>query len=55
MQKSIMITERHKEYSHASQVRFDSDISIRPIYPTLRMNLLVPEATIGDVLTLEHE
>jgi DNA-binding SARP family transcriptional activator len=40
MQKSIMITERHKEYSHASQVRFDSDISMRKIFPTLRIKLL---------------
>ncbi len=55
MQQVIMITERHKEYSHASQVRFDGDISIWPIYPTLRMNLLVPDATMGDVLTLESE
>ena len=35
-----MITERHKEYSHASKVRFEGDRSIRPIFPTLRMNLL---------------
>jgi hypothetical protein len=55
MQQVIIRTERHKEYSYASQLRFDGEISIRPIYPTLRMNLLVPEATIGDVLTLEHE
>jgi DNA-binding SARP family transcriptional activator len=40
MQQVIMITERHKEFSHASQVRFDADISIRPLYPTLRINLL---------------
>jgi DNA-binding SARP family transcriptional activator len=40
MQKVIMITERHKEYSHVGQVSFDGDISIRQIFPTLRMNLL---------------
>lgn len=40
MQQVIMIAERHKEYSHASKVRLDGDISIRPIFPTLRMYLL---------------
>lgn len=55
MQQVIIRTERHKEYSHVSQLRLDGEISIWPIYPTLRMNLLVPDATIGDVLTLEPE
>ena len=40
MQQVIMITERQKEYSHASKVRFEGDRSIRPIFPILRMNLL---------------
>jgi DNA-binding SARP family transcriptional activator len=39
MQQVIMMPARHTEYSHVSQMRFDSDISIRPVYPTLR-NLL---------------
>ena len=40
MQQVIMVAERHKEYSHAGQMRFDGDISIRPIFPTLRIKLL---------------
>jgi DNA-binding SARP family transcriptional activator len=40
MQQVIMMTERRKEYSHVSQIRFDGDISIRTVYPTLRINLL---------------
>ncbi len=40
MQQVIMMTERHKEYSHVSQVRLDGNISIQPIFPTLRINLL---------------
>ena len=35
-----MITERNKKYSQGSQVQFDGDISIQPIFPTLRINLL---------------
>ena len=40
MQQVIMITDRYKEYSQARRVRLDGDISIRPIFPTLQMNLL---------------
>jgi len=40
MQQVIRITERHKEYSHTSHMRFDGDISIRTIFPNLRINLL---------------
>jgi hypothetical protein len=52
MQKSIMITERHKEYSHASQVRFDSDISMRKIFPTLRIKLLGTFLIASDYMPL---
>jgi DNA-binding SARP family transcriptional activator len=52
MQKSIMITERHKEYSHASQVRFDSDISMRQIFPTLRIKLLGTFLMASDYMPL---
>ena len=40
MQQVIMMTERNKKYSQASQVRFDGDIGIQPFFPTLRINLL---------------
>jgi DNA-binding SARP family transcriptional activator len=54
MQKSIMITERHKEYSHASQVRFDSDISMRQIFPTSRIKLLGTFLIASDYMPLTN-
>jgi DNA-binding SARP family transcriptional activator len=40
MQQVIMMTERHTEHAQVSQMRFDSDFSMRPVYPTLRITLL---------------
>ena len=53
MQQVIIRTEKHKEYSHVSQLRFDGEISIWPIYPTLRMNLLGTFLIVSDHLPLK--
>ncbi len=40
MQQVMVVNGKYKDYSPVSQVWLDGDISIQPIFPSLRMNLL---------------